>query len=106
MDSWFAGGSPKVTGDAGTRALDPPSKLHFNPQEARALLGPIVASLTELERRAERFGHVAALDEADAAAVAAAHAALVTARNEVQRLWRGDRMGESGRSGLGVGTGD
>lgn len=85
-----------MTGDAVTRVLDPPSKLHFNAQEARALLGPIVASLTELERRAERFGHVATLSEADAAAIAAAHAALRAARAEVQRLWLAGQAGQGG----------
>ena len=64
----------------------PPSKLHFNVQEAGALLGPIAASLRMLERRAERYGHVATLSEADAAAIAAAHAALTAARSEVEQL--------------------
>lgn len=84
-----------MTGDAGRGGLDldPPSKLHFNGQEAGALLEPIVASLRALEARAERYGHVATLSEADAAAVAAAHAALAGARAEVERLARAGRGG-------------
>ena len=88
-----------MTGTAGDRSLDPPSKLHFNPQEARALLGPIVRCLGVLERRAERFGHVATLSEDDAAAVAGAHAALAAARAEVERLWRAGLAGPGGRRG-------
>ncbi len=85
-----------MTHEAGSGALAPPSKLHFNEQEARALLGPIVASLRTLESRAERFGHVATLTDADAAAIAAAHAALTTARTEVQRLARSRKTVQEG----------
>ena len=85
-----------MTHEAGSGTLAPPSKLHFNEQEAGALLGPIVASLRTLELRAERFGHVANLSDADAAAIAAAHAALTMVRAEVQRLARPERTAREG----------
>lgn len=83
---WLTGGSSIVAVETGGGNASPPSKLHFNAQEAGALLGPIAASLRVLEQRAERYGHVATLSAADAAAIAAAHAALTIARAEVQRL--------------------
>ncbi len=91
---WIAGGSSRVAGDVGGGSVEPPSKLHFNPQEAGALLWPMLLSLRELEGRAARYGHVAALSEADAAAIAAAHAALAAARGEVERLVDAVRGGE------------
>jgi len=77
----------------------PPSKLHFNEQEAVALLGPIVASLRVLERRAERFGHVATLSKGDASAIVAARAALATARTEVLRLSQTSTSRGAGQEG-------
>src|SRR5215207_2823215 len=93
---WFTGGSSNVAVETGGGNASPPSKLHFNAQEAGALLGPIAASLVVLEQRAERYGHVATLSDADAAAIAAAHAALTTARAEVQRLARSMPAGRGG----------
>jgi len=90
---WITGGFFRVAGDVGGGVVEPPSKLHFNEQEAGALLWPIVLSLRELEGRAGRYGHVAALSEADAAAVTGAHAALAAARAEVERLVDGVRGG-------------
>jgi hypothetical protein len=96
IDREFRGGSAGVSDETGGGTAAPPSRLHFNAQEAGALLAPIAASLRVLERRAERYGHVATLSEADAAAIAAAHAALTTARVEVQRLARSVPAGRGG----------
>jgi len=85
-DTWLTGGSSRVSVETGGGNASPPLKLHFNVQEAGALLGPIAASLRVLERRAERYGHIAKLSDADVAAVAAAHAALTAARAEVEQL--------------------
>jgi 7-keto-8-aminopelargonate synthetase-like enzyme len=64
------------------------SKYHLPEQQAYALLGPIGASLRELERRAHHYVDRLAMEPAEAEAVRAAHQAISRARAEVERLWR------------------
>ena len=65
-----------------------PTKLHLIRQEAFALLGPIRAELLQLETRAAGYVERLELSPDDEAAVRSAHAALTSARTEVERLWR------------------
>jgi hypothetical protein len=63
-----------------------PAKLHLIQQEAFALLGPIRDELLQLETRARGFVERLDLSAADEAALRSAHAVLVTARTELERL--------------------
>ena len=63
-------------------------KYHLREQQADALLQPMLATVRELERRAQHYLDRINLATADYEAVNAAHAALGTARAEIDRLWR------------------
>ncbi len=69
-----------------------PDQYHLNPQQADALLGPVRATLRELEGRLQHYVDRLSLGAADEEVLRAAHGALATARGEVERLWA-----ESGR---------
>ncbi len=64
------------------------TKYHVREQQAYALLGPIRASLVELERRAQHYVERVNMEPADAEAVGAAAQAIARAREEVERIWR------------------
>ena len=77
----------------------PPRKLnqyHLNTQQAGALLGPVRATLRELEGRLQHYVDRLPLEAGDEEALRAAHGALAAARGEVERLWA-----ESGRRARG-----
>jgi hypothetical protein len=64
------------------------TKYHVREQPAYALLGPIRASLLELERRATHYVERVNMEPADAEAVGVAAQAIARAREEVERIWR------------------
>jgi hypothetical protein len=64
------------------------TKYHVREQPAYALLGPLRASLLELERRANHYVERVNMEPADAEAVRAAAQAIGRAREEVERIWR------------------
>jgi len=59
---------------------------HLAEQNAYALLGPLSASLQELERRARHYSERLAMEPADRETVQAAQRALAAARAEIERL--------------------
>ena len=61
-------------------------KYHLSEQRAEVLLGPIRATLGELERRTRHYLDRLELSAEDARRLRAAHAALAAARAEVERL--------------------
>jgi len=61
---------------------------HLGEQNAPALLGPVGASLRELELRTDRYADRLTMTEADRAAMRAATRALAAAREEIERLGR------------------
>ena len=63
-------------------------KYHLREQQANALLGPVRASLRELEGRVQHYLDWLALAPADQDALQAAHRALATAYQELDRVWR------------------
>ena len=73
-----------------------PDQYHLNNQQAGALLGPVRATLRELEGRLQHYVDRLPLEAADEEALRAAHGALATACGEVERLWA-----ESGRRARG-----
>lgn len=69
------------------------AKYHVSEQQADALLGPVAATLNELERRVQHYlDRVKLGDENDAETLRRAHAALAVARDEVARLWQESSM--------------
>lgn len=64
------------------------TNYHLREQQANALLGPVSASLRELERRTQHYTQRLAMEPADREAVHAAHQALAAAREQVERLWQ------------------
>jgi hypothetical protein len=64
------------------------TKYHVREQPAYALLGPMRATLLELERRAHHYVARVNMEPADADAVRAAAQAVARAREEVERIWR------------------
>ena len=67
------------------------TKYHIKEQEARALLGPIVASLRDLEERALHYTQRLNMEPSELQTVAEAHKALAEARANVERLWQESR---------------
>lgn len=65
------------------------TKYHLPEQQAFALLGPVTDAVAELEGRTRHFAERLALSPADREALLAAHAALATARAEIERLRAG-----------------
>lgn len=63
-------------------------KYHLSEQQGDALLGPILATLRELEHRAAHYLERLTLADADVEALRAAREALASARDEVERLYR------------------
>ena len=64
-----------------------PNQYHLNPQQAGALLGPVRATLRELEGRLQHYVDRLPLEAADEEALRAAHGAVAAACGEVERLW-------------------
>lgn len=64
------------------------TRYHLREQQAYALLGPMVLSLRELERRTQHYVDRLSLEPGDAEVIAAAHKAIAAARTEVERLWK------------------
>jgi hypothetical protein len=64
------------------------SKYHVREQPASALLGPMRATLLELERRAQHYVDRVNMEPADADTLRAAHDAIAGAREAVERLWQ------------------
>ena len=62
------------------------TKYHLREQEAYALLGPVCATLRELERRTAHHVSRVPMEPADVAAVEAARRALEGVRQEVERI--------------------
>ena len=71
------------------------TKYHLREQPAYALLGPIRAQLSELERRAKHYVARVTMEPEDLEPVRAAAEAIARAGEEVERLWRqsGERYG-------------
>ncbi len=63
-------------------------KYHLGDQRADALLHPLALTLQELETRAAHYRDRLVLTPEDHEAVAAAVAALTTARAELEQLWQ------------------
>jgi hypothetical protein len=63
------------------------TKYHVREQPAYALLGPMRASLLELERRAQHYVDRVNMEPSDVEALRAAHQAIARARQEVERIW-------------------
>ena len=59
---------------------------HLAEQNAYALLGPIAATLEELERRAQHYAERLAMEPDDRETVQAAQRAIAAAREELERL--------------------
>ena len=70
------------------------TKYHLREQQADALLGPVSATLRELERRAGHYVARLELEPDEAARVRAAQQALAAARAEVERLQQQRGKGE------------
>jgi hypothetical protein len=64
-----------------------PVKYHIREQQADALLGPIRATVRELEGRTAHYLARLHLSAEDQAALDAAHRALAEARGELDRLY-------------------
>ncbi len=62
------------------------TKYHLSEHSANVLLDPICATLLELERRTQHYTERLNLAPGAGEALTAAHAALATARREVERL--------------------
>jgi hypothetical protein len=62
------------------------TNYHLREQQADALLGPVVATLAELERRTRHYAARLAMSSVDRDAVRAAERALAAARAEVERI--------------------
>jgi predicted metal-dependent hydrolase len=62
------------------------TKYHLSEHSAHVLLGPISATLRDLERRAKHYTERLNLPAGADQTLAAAHEALATARREVERL--------------------
>ncbi len=69
----------------------PDSKYHLREQQADALLAPIAASLSEMERRVAHYLVHMRLADADSAALNAAHDVLADAAAQVGRIVRESR---------------
>ncbi len=67
-------------------------KYHLREQQADALLAPINAALNELEHRVGHYLDRINLAEPDAEQLRAAHAALATARQEIERIYRASQQ--------------
>lgn len=65
------------------------TKYHLREQQADTLLGPVCATLRELERRAGHYVARLELEPGEVARVRAAQQALAIARAEVERLQQG-----------------
>ena len=63
------------------------TKYHVREQQAHALLGPMRASLRELEQRARHYVARVNVEPAEADKLRAAGDAIARARAEVERLW-------------------
>jgi hypothetical protein len=63
-------------------------KYHLGEQRADAILRPMALTLGELETRAAHYRDRLVLTPEDQEAVAAALAAVTTARAELDRLWQ------------------
>ena len=63
------------------------TKYHVREQQAYALLGPMRASLRELERRARHYVARVNMDAGEAEQLRAAGDAIARAREEVERIW-------------------
>ena len=64
------------------------TKYHVREQQAYALLGPLRASLRELEQRARHYVARVNMDDAEADKLRAAGDTIARAREEVDRLWQ------------------
>jgi hypothetical protein len=62
------------------------TKYHLSEQNALALLGPVAATLGELERRTLHYAERLELPPADREAVLAASRALAAAHAEIDRI--------------------
>ena len=62
------------------------TKYHVREQSAPVLLGPIGATLRELEQRAQHYAERLSLEPGAAEALTAAKEAIGRARQEVERL--------------------
>lgn len=63
-------------------------KYHLGEQHAAALLGPVGATLRELEQRTRHYLERAPLAPGSEEPLRTAHAALTAARREVEMVWR------------------
>jgi hypothetical protein len=80
------------------------TNYHIGGQSAHALLGPVNATLAELERRTEHYVTRLAMEPDDRAVVQAAVRVLAAAHQEVERLWRESESARPGaRDVRGVG---
>ncbi len=75
-----------------------PNQYHLNAQRAAVLLGPVRATLRELEKRVRHYAERMPLEAADEEALRDAHRVLETARRDLEQVWqesaRGPRSGE------------
>ena len=78
------------------------TKYHLREQEAYALLGPVCATLGELERRTAHYASRVPMEPADVAAVEAARRVLEGVRQEVERIWQGSAPGPEGAGAAGA----
>jgi hypothetical protein len=62
------------------------SKYHLSEHQATVLLGPIAATLAELERRTDHYAARVAMSEADQQRMLAAGRVLATAQAEIARI--------------------
>ena len=79
------------------------TNYHLSEQQAGALLGPVCATLRELERRTAHYATRLAMEPADRETVRAAGRALAAAREEVERLWRASEPGPDAPAAGGSG---
>jgi hypothetical protein len=75
------------------------TKYHLREQPAYALLGPMRATLLELERRAQHYVDRVNLEAGASEQVRAAHDAIARAREEVERLWQSSAESSGQESG-------
>ena len=71
-----------------------PNQYHLNTQQADALLGPVRATLCDLEGRLQHYVERLALEATDEEALRAAHRVLAAARLDIDRLWEGSSRGK------------
>jgi hypothetical protein len=69
----------------------PDSKYHLREQQADALLGPLSAALTEMERRVEHYLVHMRLGDSDTEALSAARDVLADAATQLARILRESR---------------